>query len=118
MTTARIVLGLDNDDGEVCLVADPGGSHIKKNTTINLDDGGRQSGLPLNAPLYLVLALLLPWVPCLDAVMRHVLEVVNLGPDNMHINLGCGGGWFNFARSTPCSTSRRVGGWTLIQTYC
>jgi hypothetical protein len=28
--TGRIVLGLDNDDGEVCLVADPGGSHIKK----------------------------------------------------------------------------------------
>ncbi len=91
MTMAKIVLGLDDDDDKVCLVADPGGSHIKKKT-INLDDGGRQSGLPLDAPSYLVLALLLPWVPCPDAVMRHVLEVVNLGPDDVHVDLGCGGG--------------------------
>jgi hypothetical protein len=40
-TTARIVLCLDVDDGEVSLVVDSGGSHVKKNTTINLDDGGR-----------------------------------------------------------------------------
>ncbi len=116
-TTARIVLGLEDNYGEVCLVADPGGSHVKKYTTINLDDGGRQSGLPLKAPLHLALALLLPWVLCLDAVGR-VLEVVNLGLDNVHVDLGCGDGRFNFKQSTPRSTLRRVGGWTLIQTYC
>ncbi len=44
-TTARIVLGLEDDNGKVCLVMDPGGNHIKKNIKINLDDGGRQSGL-------------------------------------------------------------------------
>ncbi len=116
--TVRIVLGLDNYDGEVCLVADPGGSHIKKNTTINLDGGGRRSGLPLDAPLYLALASLSPWVPFPDAVVRLVLEVVNLGPDNVHVDLGCGDGRFNFVRSTPRSTSQRVGGWTSIQSYC
>jgi hypothetical protein len=116
--TVRIVLGLDDNDGEVCLVADPGGGHVNKNTTINLDDGGRRSGLMLDALLYLALALLLLWMPCPDAVLRRVLEVVNLGPDDVHIDLGCREGRFNFAQSTPRSTSRRVGGWTLIQTYC
>jgi hypothetical protein len=94
--TAMIVLGLDNDNGEVCLAANPGGSHIKKSATINLDDGGRQSGLLLDTPSYLMLALLSPWVPFPDTVMRLVLEVVNLGSDNVHVDLGCGDGRFNF----------------------
>jgi hypothetical protein len=107
---ARNVLGLEDNDGKVCLVTEPGGSHIKKSTTINLDDGERQSGLLLNEPLYLVLASLLRWVPCPDVVMRRMLEVVNPGPDDVHIDLGCGGGWFNFAQLTPCSTLLRAGG--------
>jgi hypothetical protein len=117
-TMGRIVLGLDDNDGKVCLIMDPGGSHVKKNTSINLDDCGRQSGLPLNAPLYLALVLFLPWVLCLDTVVRRMLKVVNLGPDNVHVDLGCGDRRFNFTQSTNRSMLQRVGGWTMIQTYC
>ncbi len=85
---------------------------------INYINNSTVSSLPLNAPLYLALSLILPWVPRLDAVVRCMLKVVNLSPDNVHVNLGCGDKRFNFAQSTPRSMLRRLGGWISIQTYC
>jgi len=55
------------------------------------------TGLPLDAPSYLALASLSPWVPSPDAVVRRALEVSSIGRDDVHVDLGCGDGRFNFA---------------------
>ncbi|KAL3808430.1 hypothetical protein ACHAXA_003837 [Cyclostephanos tholiformis] len=61
------------------------------------------TGLPLDSQSYLALASLSPWVPCPDAVVRRVLEIANVRrhSDDVHVDLGCGDGRFNFASVDP-----------------
>ncbi|KAL3779067.1 hypothetical protein ACHAW5_005672 [Stephanodiscus triporus] len=59
------------------------------------------TGQPLDVTSYLALATLSPWVPCPDAVVRRVLEVANVGPNDVHVDLGCGDGRLCFAAMDP-----------------
>ena len=55
------------------------------------------TGEPLDAQAYLALASLSPWVPCPDIVVKRVLEIANVNATDVHVDLGCGDGRFNFA---------------------
>lgn len=55
------------------------------------------TGEPLDAQAYLALASLSPWVPCPDIVVKRVLEIANVNSTDVHVDLGCGDGRFNFA---------------------
>jgi len=55
------------------------------------------TGEPLDARAYLALASLSPWVPCPDIVVKRVLEIANANATDVHVDLGCGDGRFNFA---------------------
>mmetsp|Transcript_22190 Transcript_22190/g.45032 ORF Transcript_22190/g.45032 Transcript_22190/m.45032 type:complete len:555 (-) Transcript_22190:65-1729(-) len=56
-----------------------------------------QTKKPLTTPEYLSLASLSPWVPCPDMVIKRVLEIANASSGDIHVDLGCGDGRFNFA---------------------
>ena len=51
----------------------------------------------LDAQEYLALASLSPWVPCPDMVIKRVLEIADASSSDVHVDLGCGDGRFNFA---------------------
>jgi len=78
----------------------PGGGDFTTNTTA----GGvaaftpkDASGNLLDAPQYLALASLSPWVPCPDMVIKRVLEIAEASELDVHADLGCGDGRLNFA---------------------
>jgi len=76
-----------------------GGGDVTTNTTA----GGvaftpkDASGNLLDAPQYLALASLSPWVPCPDMVIKRVLEISEASESDVHADLGCGDGRLNFA---------------------
>jgi len=59
---------------------------------------------------YLKFASLSPWVPCPDPVARKMLDITQLGPDDVHYELGSGDGRINFhALNPPYSVKKSVG---------
>jgi hypothetical protein len=64
----------------------------------------------LTSQEYLKLASLSPWVPCPDIVIKRVLEIANATESDIHGDLGCGDGRFNFAAiSGPFNVSKSWG---------
>jgi hypothetical protein len=59
---------------------------------------------------YLKKVSLSPWVPTPDPVARRVLDLLNAGPDDVHVDLGSGDGRMNFhASDPPYSVKRSIG---------
>jgi SAM-dependent methyltransferase len=50
-----------------------------------------------------------PWTPAPDIVARRALEMAEAGPDDIHIDLGCGDGRVNFHALDMCSVKRTIG---------
>jgi len=59
---------------------------------------------------YLKFASLSPWVPCPDPVARKMLDISQIGPEDIHYELGSGDGRVNFhAIDPPYAVKKSVG---------
>lgn len=59
---------------------------------------------------YLKFASLSPWVPCPDPVARKMLDITQIGPNDVHYELGSGDGRINFhALDPPYMVKKTVG---------
>lgn len=75
-------------------------------TFVARDKDGNE--LPMDE--YLKFASLSPWVPCPDPVARKLLDISQIGPDDVHYELGSGDGRINFhAIDPPYAVKKSVG---------
>lgn len=73
---------------------------------VPLDNEGKE----MDMEEYLKFASLSPWVPCPDPVARKILELTELGPNDVHYELGSGDGRLCFhAIDAPYNAKKSVG---------